>query len=310
MAEKPILNIDLGGISKPATVLIEKISAAVGTFFQPFQVVRLAKAEAEAELIRQESRIQVSDLEKRVAYRWLKEEAKKQANIEAITRQALPLLEDESKPENVEDDWIAHFFSEARIISNEEMQRLWSEVLAAEGNEPGSFSKRTVNLLADLDKFDAELFTRFCGFGWNIEGFELAKLKGRSITEKRPHLVPLIYGNSLGDYYAEIYTAHGVDYAALDHLSSLGLIRFNPEFGYWWYGISQQTRAFYFGKQVQLEFSKPNYPSRKPTEYGINAGHALLSRAGQELCRICHPEPVEGFFEFVQARWKKEGLTD
>ena len=38
--------INLGGLSKPATVLIEKISDAVGGVFKPYQIKRIAKAEA------------------------------------------------------------------------------------------------------------------------------------------------------------------------------------------------------------------------------------------------------------------------
>ena len=47
------------------------------------------------------------------------------------------------------------------------MQILWARVLAGEANAPGTYSKRTVNLLSDFDKSDAELFTKLCGFGWH-----------------------------------------------------------------------------------------------------------------------------------------------
>jgi hypothetical protein len=160
--------VNLGDLSKPATVLIEKISEAVGGVFKPFQITRVAKAEAEAEVIRAEAQIQVSDLQRRAMYRFLAEEARKQSNIESITGNALPLLTEGSSPQNVENDWITNFFDKSRIISDEEMQKLWSKVLAGESNRPGAFSKRTVNLLADLDKRDAELFTHLCGFVWVI----------------------------------------------------------------------------------------------------------------------------------------------
>jgi hypothetical protein len=310
MADNPIVKIDvLGELSKPATVLIERVSAAVGTVFQPYQVVRLAKAEAEAERIRAESRIEVTDIERRAAYRWLREEAKKQANIEVITNRALPLLHDKSAPEKLEDDWITHFFDKGRLISDEEMQRLWSAVLAGEANEPGSFSRHTVNILADLDKFDAELFAGLCGFGWKVEGHEMAELKGRNPKENKPHLVPMVFGDSYGaNSFSERYTGRGINYAALTHLDSLGLVKFH-EGGYWWTGIPKKTTVFYFGKAVELEIPKPNYPSlTKGPGYGIDIGHALLTRAGYELAEICHAEPVNGFFEYIRSRWKQEGL--
>jgi len=39
--------INLGDLSKPATVLIEKISAAVGALYEPRHIKRVAQAEAE-----------------------------------------------------------------------------------------------------------------------------------------------------------------------------------------------------------------------------------------------------------------------
>lgn len=60
MNENPLAK--LGDLSKPATTLIEKISEAVGGVFKPYQIVRVAKAEAEADRIRAESQIQVTDL--------------------------------------------------------------------------------------------------------------------------------------------------------------------------------------------------------------------------------------------------------
>ena len=195
MTDNPLAN--LGELTKPATVLIEKILDAVGGVFKPYQIVRVAKAEAEAELIHANAQIQISGLERRAMYRFLEEEGKKQSNIEGITQKALPLLEEKSCPQNVEDDWITNFFDKSRIVSDEDMQQLWSRVLAGEANRPGAFSKRTVNLLADLDKRDAELFTRLCGFAWVIG-----------------NIVPLVF-----DAQNEIYHRAGVHSVSYTHLT-------------------------------------------------------------------------------------------
>jgi hypothetical protein len=56
--------INIGELSKPATVLIEKISDAVGGIFKPYQIVRIAKAEAQAEKVRVEGEIEISDLQR------------------------------------------------------------------------------------------------------------------------------------------------------------------------------------------------------------------------------------------------------
>src|SRR2546421_4909743 len=78
--------INIGELSKPATVVVEKIPDAVGGIFKPYQIVRVAKAEAEADRVRADSQIEISDLQRRAFHRFLEEEAKKQENIENITQ--------------------------------------------------------------------------------------------------------------------------------------------------------------------------------------------------------------------------------
>src|SRR4051812_15955737 len=91
--------VNLGEITKPADTLIKKVSKAVGGVFAPYQIKRLAKAEAEAAIIKAKSDIEITDLHRRAMHRFLDEEARNQKNIEDITAQALPELEDKSDPD-------------------------------------------------------------------------------------------------------------------------------------------------------------------------------------------------------------------
>lgn len=278
MTDNPLTK--LGDLTKPATILIEKISDAVGGVFKPYQIVRVAKAEAEANRIHAESQIQVTDLHRRAMHRFLEEEAKKQSNIEAITQNALPLLEDKSAPQNVADDWITNFFDKSRIVSDEDMQRLWSRVLAGEANAPGAFAKRTVNLLADLDKGDAELFMRLCGFGWMIGD-----------------VVPLVF-----DVQGEIYNRNGINFNTLAHLESLGLIQFNNIGGFQRLKLPKTITVFYYGKPTNLTFPAD-------VDNTLQLGQVLLTRAGQQLTPVCGSTAVEGFFDFVYDRWAGQSLV-
>ncbi len=278
MSDNPLVNF--GDLSKPATILIEKISAAVGGIFKPGQIVRVAKAEAEASRIQAESQIQVTDLHRRAMHRFLEEEAKKQLNIEAITQKALPLIEDKSVPQNVADDWITNFFDKSRIVSDGDMQELWSRVLAGEANAPGAFAKRTVNLLADLDKVDAQLFTNLCGFGWQIGD-----------------VVPLVF-----DVQGELYNRSGINFNTLAHLESLGLIQFGELTGFQRLKFQKITTVLYYGRPTSLTF-----PHEKDNALPI--GQVLLTRAGQQLAPVCGSTSVEGFYEFVYDRWASESLV-
>jgi hypothetical protein len=271
----------LGDLTKPATVLIEKISDALGGVFKPHQIVRVAKAEAAAEQIRAESQIQVTELQRRAMYRFFEEEGKRQSNIEDITRKALPLLGEESSPQNVEDDWITNFFDKCRIVSDEDMQRLWSKVLAGQANRPGAFSRRTVNLMADLDKDDAELFLRLCGFAWVIHDL----------------VCPLVFDTTDG-----IYARNGIHLWQLTHLESLGLIQFDSFAGFSRSRMPKRATAAYFGRPVELTFAQE-------ADNQLFIGKVLLTRAGYELVRVCDSTPIDGFFDYVYERWATESLV-
>ena len=277
MTDNPLINI--GELSKPATVLIEKISDAVGGVFKPYQIVRVAKAEAEAEKIRADSEIVVQDIHRRAMHRFLEEEAKKQKNIEDITQKALPNLNDDAKSENVENDWITNFFDKCRLISDSEMQGLWSRVLSGEANSPGSYSKRTVNFLSSLDKNDAGLFTKLCKFGWMTD-----------------EVTPLIY-----DVQNDIYNKYEIDFRSLSHLESIGLIQFNSITGFRQLGLPKRVTLRYYNQFTLLEF-------QKESDNELNIGNVLLTKIGKELAPICGSSPDQDFYEYICEKWKKEGL--
>jgi len=272
--------INLGDLTKPATVLIEKISDAIGGIFQPYQIKRIAHAEAEAGIIRAQGEIEVTDLQRRAMHRFIAEEAKKQQNIESITSQAIPQLEDNSQPQAIEEDWISNFFDKCRIVSDQEMQQLWARVLAGEANTPGTYSKRTVNFLSSLDKQDALLFNRLCGFAWQIGD-----------------IVPLIY-----DEQESLYTEAGINFNALCHLDDIGLISFGQFAGFRRTHLPKQIRIYYYGQPLLIDFPKPE-------DNELQLGKVLLTQSGQQLAPICGSQPVPQFHEYVLQKWNQQNLV-
>lgn len=269
--------INLGDISKPATVLIEKVSDAVGGIAKPWQIKRVAKAEAEADLIRAQTRIEISELEQRALVRMVREEGQKQENIESITAKAIPHLSPEAKPEQVEKDWLTHFFDRCRLVSDQEMQSLWANILAGQANAPGTFSKRTIELVATLDKADAQLFTRFCTFAWMIGGLTALVL----------------------DEQNEIFNRVGITFSSLNHLDDIGLVTFNSLTGFIRRGLGKYATVFYYGRPVTIEFPQD--------QNELVLGKVLLTRAGMELAPICGSAPSDDYFAYVLAEWQKHG---
>lgn len=266
--------VSLGDLSKPADTLIKKVSSAVGGIFAPYQIKRIAKAEAEAAIIKAEAEIQITELHRRAMHRFIEEEARKQKNIEDITSQAIPHLSATTNAEQMDNDWVTNFFDKSRIVSDTEMQGLWSRVLAGEANAPGTYSKRTVNFLGDLDKGDADLFTKLCGFGWQLG-----------------NVVPLIF-----DIAADIYKEQGITFNALSHLESIGLIQFNNLTGFKLLRLPKKFAVIYYGNPLMMEMPKDS-------DNDLEIGHVLLTKVGQELAPICGSTPVEGFAEYVKTKW-------
>lgn len=268
--------VNLGNLAKPADTLINKISEAVGGIFAPYQVKRMARAEAEAALVKVQSEIDITDLHRRAMHRFIEEEARRQQNIESITAKALPQLEADAKPESIENDWLTNFFDKSRIVSDEEMQELWAKVLAGEATSPGNYSKRTVNFLGELDKTDAELFQTLCRFGWYIFGF-----------------TPLIF-----DPQADIYNSVGLNFNTLTHLDSIGLIQFRTVSGLVRKNLPDVFQVFYCGRPLLLKME--DVPENK-----LEIGKVLLTKVGQELASICVSPGVDGFIDYVKEKWKK-----
>jgi len=272
--------IKTNGISEPAKVLIEKIADAIGGLYKPYQIRRVAKAEADAEIIKAQAKIEITELQRRALIRFVSEEARNQNNIESITEKAIPQLNDSSNPQNMEDDWITNFFDKCRIVSDEEMQLLWAKVLAGEANSPGTFSKRTVNSLGSLDKTDAQLFAKLCSF---------VALIG--------DLTPLIY-----DEQASIYNDQQINFNTLTHLDDIGLISFEPLAGFKRLKLPQHIDIYYYGTALKAEF-------KNPENNELQTGKVLFTNIGEELARICSSKPIDGFLDYVIERLSKQGLV-
>lgn len=269
--------INLGDLSKPATVLIEKISDAITGIAKPYQTRRVAHAEADAALIAANAQMQIDELQRRALERFVREEALHQANIEGITQKAIPLLTDGSKPEDISNDWLANFFDKSRIVSSDEMQDVWAHILAREANSPGTFSRKTVNLVADLDRSDAELFTKLCSFaatGWD----------------------PLVF-----DFQDPIYVSNGMNFSRLSHLESLGLVQLGTVAGFKLTNLAKQVRILYFDRILELTL-------QNEANNDLDYGHVTFTNAGRQLARVVSAAPIAGFLDHVVSKLQAKGI--
>ena len=59
-------------------------------------------------------------------------------------------------------DWFVRFFEAVGNVSDDTMQNLWAKILAGEIARPSTFSLKTIDVMRNLNKRDAELFIKVC----------------------------------------------------------------------------------------------------------------------------------------------------
>ncbi|MGO8094663.1 DUF2806 domain-containing protein [Rhizobium leguminosarum] len=267
-------------LGKTGEALVNRVSNAIGVVFEPHRMRRearakidVAEAETKAEIIRAEARLKISEIEARGLQRMIYEEGRNQENIESITAKAIPHLSENAKPDDLDEDFVRYLFDKAKLVSNEEVQELWAKILAGEVNVAGSFSRRAMDVVSQLSKEDAALFTRFSRSVW---------VMGR--------LTPIIPAE--GAYDAE--DEFTLSFADLQHLESIGLITFSGTNTYSRRGFGKRGRVHYYGCPVDLEFQSEG-------KNDIVVGIALLTATGAELVRISGAESsVPAFEEALQ----------
>ena len=149
------------------------------------------------------------------------------------------------------------------------MQSMWAKLLSGEASQPGSFSKRSIDLVGALDKRDAQLFTKFCTFACVVGG-----------------LTPIVFNE-----HDDIYTNMGIDFESMHHLDDLGLIHFQSVGGYKKNNIPRYFAIHYFSTPLILEFQKDKNE--------LEIGKALFTKVGQELAPISGPVPSGEFLQYM-----------
>lgn len=275
-------SLALAALAVPTNTAIQAFRDAVSALSAPFQIRRLAAAEASAQMLEAKGDIETEALRQRARHSRELEEIRHQHNKEQITAGAeafLPAALPERRPDP---DWIFHFFEEARNTSDQEMQRLWSKLLAGEFSGPGTFSRRTVSTVKLLDSADAKAFSAFC-----------------KVVDDAGHAI-LVKGD---DFVVE---ALGLSFSVLDHLDAIGLIRLNP------LGTFSLIQPFEpdeeaFPQYVPFTLGYPiaevkvDLPVLDASdEARLELGQAVLTHQGRELSTLVDRAPQLGLSEYLQ----------
>jgi hypothetical protein len=276
--------INLGDLAKPADTLVARFCDGIGGIFRPIQIKRVAKAETAAETIRMRGEIDRialvtsaaqsgDELTRRAIGRMVEQEIRHQTNMEEILGIAIANISADAKPEALENDFVSAVFDKCKNVSDEDLRHLWGNIIAREANVPKSICRKTLDVVATLERSDAELFSKLGSFCFDFGG-------------SKPFLTKAI---------EPILASHGLHFRELIHLSDLGLIQHNPVgFSQWRTLEDQCPELTLSGKEGHVVVRK-----NEPGTLAVDYGQARLTRVGKELLNSIECEILPGVFDAV-----------
>ena len=265
--------------SDPITKLIESVSKAIGVLYEPNRIVRNARAESKAELIRSMTKQIENEYLRDITIRNLHKEIIRQSNIESIIENSIHCLPDNlHSNSSVDNDWLMDFFDLSQNCSNKNLQFVWGKLLANEIDKPGTISRRTLNVVKLLSSTEAKLFNKFCSCVWTIENFENYKIYAM-----------ILDSNEKGEY-----TETGWGFSGLDghRLEELNLI-FDDEFQI---SKSEYVKLIYHGVTYKIKAIK------KDTWLST----LVLTETGAELFNILDIKQNMAYYNHITKYLKKK----
>ncbi len=276
-------------IDKPITKLIEVVSNGIGVLYKPrairkeadakayeFKVLERAKSEALAE-----NKIREAEIFERLNCRLVAKEMKRQNNIDDVVEIAATQLEQSKQvsEEIVDEDWTTRFFDIVQDVSNDDMKNLWGRILAGEVEQPNSYSKRTLELLRNLSKDEADLFVKVSQFVLKYNDYFIFNGKNNKLTQ------------------------FNITYSDIAKLTEIGLLQAGTFVQKQFLTQNQDRKVgLIYGSIVVILDIKANTPQ---TDIPIS----VLSKAGEELLSLVDIKPNIEYIKEMADSIRKEGLT-
>lgn len=275
--------VEINFDGKPISKLIETIRAAVGTWYKPTAIRKEADAKAyEIEKLATAKAKEIEvvggaelDLYQKVKERVTFEEGKRQRNIEDISYKSIKYLEEKVSEQPVDPDWRTRFFKKSGDVSNEDLQEIWAKILGQEVSKPGQVSLRTLEVLSNLNRNEAQLFQKSCNLSFS-----------------NSTILKIDNSNSFAKY--------GITYPALLILRSANLVYENDTLIT---NISiappqDYTVVDFCGILVQIQL---------PGHHSFQLKIIKLTQEGSELCKLINKEPNLEYLDDFKVARQNEG---
>ena len=214
----------------------------------------------------------------------------------------------DNKFEEIRDDWLNGFRDVACKKSSEEVQDLFSKVLAGEIRKPGSFSLRALTTLSDMDQNVAMIFKAFCSLCLvNLDNPRMYHFsQSKSHFKIKDARIPFLSGgindisiiseerslSKFADVSKTIYTMFGLHFSEFQLLTEYGLIEESShhiEYHHFWY--NNELWGF-LSPDAYMSSASEDQKFVKLTGYA-------LTNVGAELFHIVEFNTPTGYWERI-----------
>lgn len=252
-----------------AEKLIEKLSNGIGWCCTHETPKRIAE-KSYINTIQEDPNI--PPLEKAALIANSKKIIKEFSNQRDVIALAMEKLTEQSRPDEVDDDWIASLMDQVRLVNSDELKQIWGHILAEECNKPGKVPKILLRILSDMDRKLAQDFSRLCAYTIQI-------------SDVIEHPQPIVFIDETRPFISNT----GLSFDDISNLDSLGLIKFDIAGGYNYTFRTNNPSILYFNQRYFL----PDIGK----QYCIKTGSVILTRAGEALFPVIAPTEVPDFIE-------------
>lgn len=206
---------------------------------------------------------------------------KKYSNQQDILYESMKYLDDNARPESLDDDWLVNFMEKAGNISNKDIQSIYAKILAEEASKPGMISRNLINTIAVMDHELADAFRRLSK--------AIVYLQGDNGEE--PEIVLPIHEEK-GKYHQII------SFMDLVNLTSIGLVEYAVSFG---------SAYIWDVKEATVRYGDERFILRSQNNK-IPIGDVNLTRSGIELSKIIVSEVDATYLSQIKEFWRERGI--
>ena len=214
-------------------------------------------------------------------------------NLRAIAEKAAPMLEARKKKGKVKPDWGMKWMESASLSTDETIQEMWARLLTGEAENPGKYSKWTLQAVSCMDKEDVRACEQMRESIWTYGRQERGvAARGHGELIRWPSSDAISPLNEYVLQRAGVATGFGSPLVStLDSVED-------------WGGADGTHR-------IGLRYFDTAHVFDVPSKYwpDIPAGQArTLTLLGREIMTLCNGKPNKRYEQDCIAQWTNAGL--